>query len=235
MMVFFKFFSNGQFTLHVFVDISMKAYGAVAYICDDTRLSFVMAKARVAPMKGHILPRLELMAVLTSSRLCKFISMSLDHLRFNIIMWSDSQIALCWLSSKKKLKPFVTNRVNEIQELLPNATWKYIPTHDNPADLVTRGISFDSLNDSQLWRCHPTWLTCKSQWPTWEQSEVLHLQGDEGIITEPTGKADRVSSHRGDLSLVMDIDRFSSLQKLLRVSAYVLRFIHNCKQSDKAV
>ena len=33
----------------------------------------------------------------------------------------------------------------------------------------------------------------------------------------------------------MDIDRFSSLQKLLRVSAYILRFIHNCKQSDKAV
>ena len=160
------YFSNDQFTLHVFVDVSMKAYGAVAYICDGTHSSFVMAKARVAPLKGHTLPRLELMAALTGSRICKFISSSLDHLRFNIIMWSDSQIALCWISSKKRLKPFVTNRVNETQELLPNATWKYIPTHDNPADLVTRGISFTTLNDSQLWQCGPTWLMCKSQWPT---------------------------------------------------------------------
>ena len=31
----------------------------------------------------------------------------------------------------------------------------------------------------------------------------------------------------------MDIDRFSTLQKLLRVSAYVLRFVYNYKQSDR--
>ena len=55
-------------------------------------------------------------------------------------MWSDSQITLYWLSSKKKLKLFVANRVNEIHELLPNATWEYIPTHDNPANLVTRAL-----------------------------------------------------------------------------------------------
>ena len=90
----FKCFSSDQLTLHVFVDVSMKAYGAAAYICDATHSSFVMAKARVAPLKNHTLPRLELMAALTGSRLCKFILSSLNHLYFNIVMWSDSQIAL---------------------------------------------------------------------------------------------------------------------------------------------
>ena len=33
----------------------------------------------------------------------------------------------------------------------------------------------------------------------------------------------------------MDIDRYSTLQRLLRVSAYVLRFIHNCKQSNPSL
>ena len=167
----------------------MKAYGAVAYISDGTHSSFVMTKARVAPLKGHILPRLELLAALTGSRLCKFILSSLDDFQVNIVMWSDSQITLCWLSSKKKLKPFVANnanRVNEIHELLPNATWEYIHTHNNPADLVTRGISFASLSDSQLWQYGPTWLTCKSQWPTWEHAETLHLQTDKEVIEEPT-------------------------------------------------
>ena len=194
----------------------MKAYGAVAYISDGTHSSFVMAKARVAPLKGHTLPQLELLAALTGSRLCKFILSSLDDFQVNIVMWSDSQITLCWLSSKKKLKPFVANRVNEIHELLPNATWEYIPTHDNPADLVTRGISFASLSDSQLWQYGPTWLTCKSQWPTWEHAETPHLQTDEEVIEEPT-RVDSIPTRHQDLSSVMDIDRFSTVQKLLRV------------------
>ena len=232
---YFKSLSTNQLTLHIFVGASMKAYGAVAYISDGTHSSFVMAKARVAPLKGHILPRLQLLAALTASRLCKFILSSLDDFQVNIVMWSDSQITLCWLSSKKKLKPFVANnanRVNEIHELLPNATWEYIPTHNNPADLVTRGISFASLSDSQLWQYGPTWLTCKSQWPTWEHAETLHLQTDKEVIEEPT-RVDSVPTRHQDLSSIMDIDRFSTLQKILRVSAYVLRFVYNCKQSDR--
>ena len=231
---YLKSINTEQLTLHVFVDASMKAYGAVAYICDDTHSSFVIAKARVAPLKNHTLPRLELMAAVTGSHLCKFVISSFDRFQFKITMWSDSQITLCWISNKKKLPPFVANRVNKIHDLVPTATWMYCPTQDNPGDLVTRGISFDSLRDSQLWQYEPTWLTCKSHWPKWEHSETLHLQAEEEPVEEPR-KVDSVPPHQHNLCSIIDIDRYSTLQRLLRVSAYVLRFIQNCKQSNPSL
>ena len=49
-------------TLHIFVDASVKAYGAVAYVANGTESSMVMTKTRVAPLKKLTLPQLELMA-----------------------------------------------------------------------------------------------------------------------------------------------------------------------------
>ena len=77
-------------------------------------------------------------------------------------------------------------------------------------------------------------LTCKSQWPTWEHAEILHLQTDEEATEEPV-RVDSVSSHHHDFSSIMDINLFSTLQKLPRVSNYVLHFVRNCKQSDRSL
>ena len=51
--------------LRIFADASMKAYGAVAYLCNGSETSMVMAKSRVAPLK-------KLMAALTGARLGNF-------------------------------------------------------------------------------------------------------------------------------------------------------------------
>ena len=170
--LYLQFNSSDQLVLHVFVYASMKAYGTAAYLCHGHQSSLIMAKARVTPVKGHTLPRLELMAACIGARLCKFVLTSLNHLHFRVVMWSDSQIVLHWLSSKKKLQPSVANRVQEIHELYPETTWKYCPTQDNPADLVTRGISLNYLIDFHLWKFGPPWLSEESHWPKWEHSEM---------------------------------------------------------------
>ena len=85
--------------LHTFVDTSMKAYGALAYIRQGTHSSLIMSKSHVAPLKKLTLPNLELMAALIGARLYKFISSSsqIIHYTSQVFLWSDSQIVLHWI------------------------------------------------------------------------------------------------------------------------------------------
>ena len=65
---------NVRNELPVFGDASEDAFFAVAYVVtqdvkNDREFSFIMGKARVAPVKHHTIPKLELMAALTGNRL----------------------------------------------------------------------------------------------------------------------------------------------------------------------
>ena len=53
--------------LHVFADASIRAYGAVAYLCYNNHSSLAIARTRVAPLKTKTLPRLELMAAVVAA------------------------------------------------------------------------------------------------------------------------------------------------------------------------
>ena len=61
--------------------------------------------------------------------------------------------------------------MKEINQLYPASTWHYCPTSDNPADLLTRGITADQLGLSTIWQHGPPWLTSESQWPNWSPAE----------------------------------------------------------------
>ena len=70
--------------LHGFSDASDRAYGACAYVCfrysDGTcKNSLVTAKSRLKPPKKVSVPRLELLGVLTVSRLIIELNKILDH------------------------------------------------------------------------------------------------------------------------------------------------------------
>ncbi len=192
-----------------------------------------MAKNRVAPLKSLTLPRLELMAALVGARLATHLQDSLPAT--NITLWSDSQIVLHWLSTSKTLKKFIANRVTEIRDLTDAHSWRYCPTHDNPADLLTRGISADKFMNNNLWEAGPTWLCDSSRWPTWNHDSMLV----QTIIDEQTTSNDEQTSNVRKqqnttenatcMHNIIDVDRYSRYSKLLRVTAYVLRFVHNCR------
>ena len=74
--------SKSSMVIHGFGDASTKAYGAAVYIwCVDEAghisTHLVMFKSRVVPTKTVSLPRLELLAALTNTRLLKFDTESL--------------------------------------------------------------------------------------------------------------------------------------------------------------
>jgi len=160
-----------QKTLHGFADASQEAYGAVVYVksthSDSTAtVSIVIAKTRVVPLKGLTIPRAELTAAHLISKLLNYLSRLL-HID-DICAWSDSSIVLCWLTkSSGSLKTFVSNRVQNIHELTPKAQWRHFPTSQNPADLLSRGISAQDIINSKLWWEGPPWIKEQpSLWPT---------------------------------------------------------------------
>lgn len=149
--------------------------------------------------------------------------------------WSDSQIVLHWLSTAKPLKRFVGNRVEEIKRLTTNTNWKYCPTHDNPADLLTRGVNASQyIKNNNLWMTGPTWISTPSDWPSWNQqdtsvlstltADVLEHRPDEHLPSSATE-----TKAASGLQSIIDINTFSKYKKLLRVTAYVLRFIQNIR------
>ncbi|XP_060559755.1 uncharacterized protein LOC132719842 [Ruditapes philippinarum] len=182
-----------------------------------------MAKTRVAPLKKLTLPRLELMAAVIGSRLSKHLQQNTSITQ--IYLWSDSQIVLSWLQTPKTLPRFVRNRVIEIQALSENRKWNYCPTKENPADLLTRGISVTHFKNSNLWFHGPTWLTTPDSWPVWQEKDTYVTMT---TFIDPATKPKDTILPLSNISFI-DMSRFSSLRKLLRVTAYVLRFIFKCR------
>ena len=151
-------------------------------------------------------------------------------------VFTDSLCVLYWLSTKKPLSLFVTNRLKEITAL-EGIHFRHIPSEENPADLATRGKAPVEL--SSMWWKGPNWLSkCEQHWPT-EKTPAMDNNCQQ--LFESEMKTSRVlyeakllageapSREKTDLS---DIDRtrFLSLNKLLRVTGWVLRFICRLKR-----
>ncbi|XP_065893821.1 uncharacterized protein [Dysidea avara] len=215
--------------MYVFSDASTKAYGTVVYLCQQGEVCLVMSKSRVAPTRTVTLPKLELMAAVMASRLANFVKSSLHsyNLSTNTHLWTDSQIVLYWIYKQTSSKPFINHRVTEIVNSFPPKMWSFTPTSDNPADLLTRGISAQQLFSSQLWLQGPCWLPSESEWPKWLPTGILHIniaEAEEEVeVTTPEGDASITTG----ISNVVTITRHSNIYKLLAVTAYVLRFTHN--------
>lgn len=115
--------------------------------------SFVASKLEMTPLKKITLPCLELMGALVGAWLRNNLPLPLNLERNQLKMWSDSTIVLHWIhSSAQRWKPFVANRVTEIQGLTNPELWSHCNGKTNPVDLPTRGQSAKTLNQSQLWR-----------------------------------------------------------------------------------
>ena len=222
--------SSNNYKLHVYVDASKQGYGAVVFLVNGSKTSFVIAKSRVAPVKTLTLPQLELMAAVLGSRLAATVQKSFNrHLSFKTVMWSDAQIVLHWIKDGGKTT-FVNNRVAEIQKLNKKhgteIEWKYCPTKDNPADFLTRGATLEEFNLSSLWKVGPDWISTEADWPKWNQSSrasCLHVSSLHTVVEEESVAA------KLDISNCIDETKFGDCNKLFRVTAWVKRFLKNRK------
>ena len=225
---------NTKHELHVFTDASQSAYGACAYIVSGGKSALVMARNRVVPLKRITLPKLELMAAVVGARLAKHLLENLNVGHTDVNFWSDSQIVLKWITTSKPLKTFIANRITEIKDLVNKQRWRYCPTDTNPADLLTRGMTGTKFVHNELWFHGPKWITKKIDWPTWSgnqkmlTSDEIENEADSRMMKNHT-LCTSSNLEKTGVNKIVDITRYSNLKKLIRITAYVLRFIHNCK------
>ncbi|XP_059221277.1 uncharacterized protein LOC131995952 [Stomoxys calcitrans] len=224
----FDNFRDVKVQLHTFVDASKDGYAAVCYfrvqkgnlvIC-----SIVGSKSRVAPIKITSVPRLELMAALIGARFAKHVAENHTLQISQKFYWSDSKTVLSWINSDhRRYQQFVAFRVTEILEITAINDWRWIPSKQNVADDATKWAKTPRISNDSRWLRGPDFLSkSEEDWPLPDfqheptKEEQVHrlfvVSKYEAVFTEP---------------------RFSKWSRLVRSAAFVLRFICNCRRSDK--
>ena len=129
--------------LHIFVDASEHAFGAVIYLRTlydngDVSCVMVMSKSRLAPLKTLTIPRLELQAAVLGIRVKNTIMNEIDTDIDRITFWSDTMLTLQYINNEtKRFRVFVSNRVAEIRKYSDVSQWRHVPGNENPADDIT--------------------------------------------------------------------------------------------------
>ena len=236
---------TGEFNSHElwgFCDASMTAYAAVVYMVVRAStgkfVRFVTSKTRVAPTQTQAIPRLELLSALLLARLITSVT---NNLNSQLTLappkcFTDSKVTLYWIQGvNKEWKQFVQNRVNEIRKLVPSNRWRHCRSQDNPADIPSRGTTVRELVCNKLWWNGPELMNLSHS----NTSEDLVMPAEcatemkvKNLVTHnlltPSSSADL------NLEQVIVCEDHSKLTRLLRVTAYVLRFIRLLKDRDSS-
>ena len=142
--------------------------------------------------------------------------------------WSDSQIVLWWIKQiNKNWKVWINNRVNIIRKNIPPAKWFYVLTIENPADIATRISNPLSLVNNLLWWRGPQFINSDNvQIPN---QDVFNIVEKSKSDIYETVKMDNVVEKVVGVGETIDCEKYSSLEKLLRVTCFIRRFILNLK------
>ncbi|GFX61262.1 integrase catalytic domain-containing protein [Trichonephila clavipes] len=153
--------NNVRIVLQGFADASEAAYGAVVY----------------------------LQCFLHNAQLVKKIRSTLRLNISDIVLHTDSTIALAWLNTPaNRLKTFVANRVAKVQELTEGFQWNHVPSVLNPADLVSRGLRPCDLSNLGLWWHGPQFLEKGGRYPVRGLKRFLCRRGKCAKLYSDNGK-----------------------------------------------
>ena len=174
-------------------------------------------------------PKLELQAALLAARLKREICRALTVTVDKIFMRTDSTTVLQWIKSTNKHPIFIANRVSEILENTSVDQWNHVATCDNPADAGTRGMSAEVLQSSS-WVGGTDFLITM-QFPFVRNADVVdniklsvvNKEQDDDSISPLAASVTKPPKEQS--TNLIPFDKFSSYQKLLRVTAYVLRLL----------
>ncbi|UYV71466.1 CCT6A [Cordylochernes scorpioides] len=228
-----------ELQLHGFCDASLNAYSAVFYLktrfkIQKIKINLITSKTKVAPLKTITIPRLELSAALLLAQLNQVILESFPFQPDKTFLWTDSQICIDWIrSDASRWKAFVSNRVSSIQNLTQITDWFHVSSQDNPADCASRGIMPQDLVNHRIWWRGPIWLQENNvryipSSPTQVNLNIIQEEVGEGQVLDQTTL---IQNSETMLNLEF-IERYSTMTKLIRITAWCWRFYYNCLLFD---
>ncbi|XP_037815968.1 uncharacterized protein LOC119606507 [Lucilia sericata] len=216
-----NFSPSAKIEFHGFSDASEKAYSACLYarvtpIDGPNSVTLLFAKTRVAPIKVISLPKLELCGAVLLANMTHNVLTQLNLPLHQTYFWTDSSIVLAWLSKHpNSWNTFVANRVSTILQTVGVDNWNHVASHDNPADVASRGCNADELKDDTLWWNGPSWLKeVASKWSTTDKHFITQAEAKVSqsftttVNTHPTLDT---NTENPDI-----LSRFSKLSKALR-------------------
>ena len=232
---------DGSYRLIACTDASKIMYGCVLYIedCATGRKSFLLAKNRIVSkqLESKTIPCLEFQAMCLGvevlTNLHEELSGPNSVTPINIealIVLSDSAISLNWLNNAyhkldkaQKLSIFVRNRLTKILDLCQKKEihFKHVGGSVNPGDAITRCLSYKQLMD-----------TCYHSGPDLQAVEASVAGGLSFVVprhTEDFCESTVLAIGTEDIPCVLDLDRYSTLEKATRAVKTVLSYINKLK------
>ena len=168
------------------------------------------------------------MTAVVGLKLCETVGRVLRIENHRRTFWSDSMDVLCWVRGRsRKFKPYVANRIEEIQALRNPDQWRHVSSRQNPADLITRGLSVAKLIDKEKWWHGPLFL---KQDPTeWPENRVEVDRGPDIEVCKSYREQNKLRNRHFLPQQMKKPQNYPSWSKLARVTARVDRFIENCR------
>ena len=207
--------------LHHFSDASATGYAACSYLRyrdehGNWQVTFLIGKCRVAPLKPVLtIPRLELVGAVLCVKLASQLRRELP-LSCEEYFWTDSTVVLGYIkNTAARFKVFVANRVQSIHDGSEPHQWHHVSGLENTAaDSGSRGVW------SEVWLRGPDFL----------REEALPIEDDDFPIQNDDTEVRTLSCNSHEDEEEMKIHTFKNWYGTMKVWAWILRFVSNCRR-----
>ena len=127
----------------------------------------------------------------------------------------------------KRHPAFTANRLSEILDASEPQQWHHCPGKLYPADDGSRGLKADAITPNCRWLNGPAFLLLsEDQWP----EDIPKSKFTTDMTCETPAEINMSAAVTRKLSPeLMDLSHYSSFVKVCRITAYVQRFIRNCR------
>ena len=170
------------------------------------------------------------------SGLAQSVARVLSVTQRQMMFWSDSVDVLWWIRGYGRMyKPYVSNRVGDIQSSSDPEQWRYVPGNANPTDYLTRGLQISESIELRSWWTGPEYLQCsETQWPVNKVCKPVvkevrkkYVREEESFVTTNITFDEENSLWR------LDPKCFSSWVRLVRIHIWVNKFIGYSLESEE--